>query len=100
MSDGYHFGMLLSERIHLAPSSDIFSQQKANPDENMYTSRFNNEILGILDRGHIVEELEKLGGGNDVVLLCYEKSTDFCHRHLVAKWLSETLDYNVAEWVG
>jgi uncharacterized protein (DUF488 family) len=21
------------------------------------------------------------------VLLCYEKSGDFCHRHLVAEWL-------------
>ena len=44
----------------LAPSSDIFTQQKANPDENLYTSRFNSEILGALDREHVVKELEKL----------------------------------------
>lgn len=25
----------------------------------------------------------------NIVLLCYEKPTDFCHRHLVAQWLIE-----------
>lgn len=26
------------------------------------------------------------------ILLCYEKSTDNCHRHLVADWLNEFVD--------
>jgi uncharacterized protein YeaO (DUF488 family) len=83
----------------LAPSNDIFSQQKANPNENLYTARFYNEILGGLDRGRVVKELENLCGGNDVVLLCYEKSSSFCHRHLVAGWLNELPGSNVTEWV-
>jgi uncharacterized protein YeaO (DUF488 family) len=82
----------------LAPSGDIFSQQKANPDEGMYTSRFNSEILAVLDRKSVVKELEELSGGNDVVLLCYEKSTSFCHRHLVAGWLYESPDNDGTEW--
>ena len=83
----------------LAPTNDIFSQHKANPNENMYTTRFNREVLGVLDCEQVVKEIEKLSNGNDVVLLCYEKSTSFCHRHLVAGWLNEFLDYSVVEWV-
>lgn len=30
----------------------------------------------------------KLSGGKDIALICYEKPTDFCHRHLVAEWLT------------
>lgn len=82
----------------LAPSSDIFSQHKANPVECTYKSRFNNEILGSLEQEHVVKELECLSNGNDVVLLCYEKPTSFCHRHLIAAWLNEFLDNNVTEW--
>jgi uncharacterized protein (DUF488 family) len=25
----------------------------------------------------------------NIALVCYEKPTDFCHRHLVADWLKE-----------
>lgn len=24
-----------------------------------------------------------------IALICYERPTDFCHRHLVSKWLNE-----------
>lgn len=27
--------------------------------------------------------------GNDAILLCYEGSGKFCHRHIAAKWLRE-----------
>ena len=33
----------------------------------------------------------------DVVLLCYEKPPQFCHRHLVAKWLEKELNIKVEE---
>jgi len=82
----------------LAPTNDIFSQQKANPDNDLYTARFTSEVLGMLNCEHVVNELTSLSNGNDVVLLCYEKSTSFCHRHLVAGWLNESLDNSVIEW--
>jgi uncharacterized protein YeaO (DUF488 family) len=82
----------------LAPTNDIFSNQKANPDDALYTSRFKNEVLGRLDHEQVVKDLESLSNGKDVVLLCYEKSTSFCHRHLVADWLNEFLDNSVKEW--
>ena len=33
----------------------------------------------------------------DIVLCCYEKSNDFCHRHLFREWLSENLNLEVKE---
>ena len=83
----------------LAPTSDIFTQQKANPDNDLYASRFNDEVLGSLDREQTINDLKKLGNGSDIVLLCYEKSSSFCHRHLVARWLNELACINAEEWV-
>ena len=83
----------------LAPTSSILYQQKSNPDESRYISRFNSEILGVLNREHVVKELENLSDGKDVVLLCYEKPTSFCHRYLIANWLIETLENKVEEWI-
>lgn len=33
--------------------------------------------------------LKNRSEGKDIILLCYEKDGDFCHRHILAKWLSE-----------
>jgi uncharacterized protein (DUF488 family) len=39
-----------------------------------------------------MEDLQRITGIDDlnkVILICYEKPSDFCHRHLVAKWFIE-----------
>lgn len=38
------------------------------------------------------DKLEK-----DVVLLCYESAGDFCHRHILADWITENLGIQVKE---
>lgn len=40
----------------------------------------------------VLQDLEFLSNGADVVLLCYEKADAFCHRHLVSDWLHS---YNI-----
>ena len=37
---------------------------------------------------------------NDCVLLCYEKSGDFCHRHVLADWLEENFGFKVKEYMN
>ena len=44
----------------------------------------------------LVEELN-MKFGNNVVLLCYEKNKEFCHRQLVAIWLERELGSSVPE---
>lgn len=47
-----------------------------------------------------IETESRIHGGGDVVLLCYEKPGDLCHRHIVADWLNKTLGMDVAEYVA
>lgn len=72
----------------LAPKYSFFSEWKKNGDNNYYIEHFNDEVLSTLAPQTVYNELLKLSGGKDIVLICYEKPTDFCHRHLVAEWLT------------
>ena len=71
----------------LAPKYGFFMEWKKNHDNNYYIEHFDSEVLNLLDAKTIYEELSKMSGEKDVVLICYEKPSDFCHRHLVAEWL-------------
>jgi len=82
----------------LAPSSDIlwpYKSGRINKEE--YTRRFNDEILLKLEPDVVMSKIWQLFPEQLLVqaqvpivtLLCFEKPTDFCHRHLVSKWLRE-----------
>jgi len=72
----------------LAPSWSILSEWRQTHNEERYVQRFNDEILGRLHPDGIYRNLCSLAWPyEDVVLLCYERPSDFCHRHLVAAWL-------------
>lgn len=66
----------------LAPDKWFFLEYKDKHDQNLFTERYYREVLGKLDPVAVAEEL-----GSNAVLLCWEKSDVFCHRHLVAEWL-------------
>lgn len=73
----------------LAPTYEILMRWKKNPNEQEYILEFKKQILSKLNANEIAQNLKMLGNEKDIVLLCYEKPLDFCHRHLVAKWLRE-----------
>lgn len=52
-----------------------------------YSERFQDEILKKLNPQEVLEDLRKMSYMKTPVLLCYEKSRAFCHRHIVASWL-------------
>lgn len=69
---------------------------KKNHDNEYYIEHFNKEVLKPLNPSDIIKELmlmahnyKNLNCAPHIILLCYEKPTDFCHRHLVAQWLIE-----------
>ena len=45
--------------------------------------------LSRMDPEPIIDELKDAAGDRDIYLLCYEKPSDFCHRHIVAEWLKQ-----------
>ena len=73
----------------LAPKYDFFIKWKQTHDNNYYIEHFQKEVLDELNIGDILIELYTLSDDKDIALICYEKPTDFCHRHLVAKWFNE-----------
>jgi uncharacterized protein YeaO (DUF488 family) len=83
----------------LAPSSDSVFKLKNNKMSqedfiNAYTDK-----LKELDLEQILEDLYDYEGITDteIVLLCYEKSTDFCHRHILREYLNENFNTNITE---
>lgn len=82
----------------LAPTYNILMKYKGDGDKDYYVEHFNTEVLGKLNADKVVKALSTLSGNAEkVVLLCYERPTDFCHRHLVAKWLKDN-GYTCEEW--
>ena len=65
-------------------------------DSQEYTARYTYEVLNKLNPQTVYNELCDRGGPN-AVLLCYEKPEQFCHRHLVARWLNLSLGIKVIE---
>lgn len=95
----------------LAPKYDFFMKWKENHDNDYYIKCFNEQVLDKLDAQNVTKELNNLIGNiilnpmifhdrsliPDIVLICYEKPGDFCHRHLVAEWLNKN-GFRCEEW--
>ena len=88
--------------IKLAPTAELLQKYKSNSITNEeYTSVYHNQLLRLENSGYIAKfvkalsTLQELKG--DVVLLCYEKKGDFCHRHLLAEYLNNNHITNIRE---
>ena len=73
----------------LAPPYDILMKYKQDNNIKDYLVGYNDKVLHQLNPDVIASELRELAGGaENIVLLCYEKSDSFCHRHIVANWFN------------
>lgn len=87
----------------LAPKYDFFMKWKENHDNDYYIKCFNEQVLNTLKADDVVFELTDIvyyikGTDMDIALICYEKPSDFCHRHLVADWLNKN-GFECKEWL-
>lgn len=99
----------------LAPKYDFFMKWKENHDNDYYIKCFNEQVLNSLDVYEVIDSLYSLLTDEEkmliemtncppwsnpyvnIALICYEKPSDFCHRHLVADWLNNN-DINCEEY--
>lgn len=83
----------------LAPTAELLQNYKSNFITNEeYTSVYNNQLLRLENDGYIAKVVKDLSTlQEDVVLLCYEKKGDFCHRHLLAEWFNNNHNTNIRE---
>ncbi len=63
-----------------------------------YIQMYKHDVLGMLKPENVLRDIERLSGGKDVALLCYEKPGDFCHRRLFADWMLEQTGLEIPEW--
>jgi hypothetical protein len=78
----------------------VDSIRKGKIDQVQYTKQYLNLIQerGITPEyfsGHGLHEPAFKEGS---ILLCYEKPTDFCHRHVLAEWVMQHTDVTFIEW--
>lgn len=82
----------------LAPSSQLLEGYKGKTISEeeyivIYTAYLESE------KEHIRARLKEYAEGNaDVVFMCYEKATSFCHRHLFRKFANEELGFSIEEY--
>ncbi len=68
------------------------------PSLELYVNDFKSK-LDSLNASKVVNDLIELSNQKPVVLLCFERPDDFCHRQIVADWLnSEIPDLGVEEF--
>lgn len=78
-----------------APPPEILKKYKQNEiNEQEYEQEY-MQYLNTLDAQKVIHHLRKLARNKDIVLLCYEKSEDFCHRHIFVKWLKEACNMQI-----
>ena len=88
----------------LAPKYEFFMEWKKNRNNDYYIEHFYTEVLEPLDAFDVLHQLMYMseletGKVRDIALICYEKPSDFCHRHLVAEWLNKN-GFKCEEWKG
>lgn len=78
------------------------NKDKQNEANVYYIEHYHKDVLSKLTPQQVINELQylcELHNEKDahIALVCYEKSSDFCHRHLVAQWLNAG-GYECREW--
>ena len=86
----------------LAPTYDILMKYKQDNNKENYIKNFYEQILNKLNANKVVFDLgalayEETFYPSDICLVCYENSSDFCHRHLVSEWLNQH-GFKCKEW--
>lgn len=90
----------------LAPKYGFFQEWKKTQDNDYYISCFNEQVLAPISCCEVYEdlmnkkelaEIKNETKYDGVALICYEAPEKFCHRHLVAKWFTDS-GYEISEY--
>ena len=63
-----------------------------------FTKDYTENVLSILNAQDVYDYIVTKFG-EDATLVCYEKIGDFCHRHIVAKWLERGTGKKIPELI-
>lgn len=93
-------GIDVAELKLFAPSEELLRKIKSGEiDETEYEKIYRKEMekfdFNLVWEGF--EQISEINGKKDLVLLCYEKSGDFCHRHIFASLMVEKTNNRIEE---
>ena len=75
----------------LFPEKSFLFKYFKDHDKESYAKSYYDQVLSKLNPEQVYNDL------HDKVLLCYEKTGEFCHRYLVADWIFENLQIKITE---
>ena len=85
----------------VAPDANTLNLYKYGAiDEHEYCKRYREETLKYLNIDEVFTDFDiykRATGADVIVLVCYEIPSKFCHRHLLAQWITENSQYTVEE---
>lgn len=81
-----------------APRWPMYRKWKDGIITNAEYAQEYKDYLDTLDKKEIKLDFDSPNQCNNMILLCYEKSGDFCHRHVLADWLEGNFGYKVEEY--
>lgn len=82
-------GMDISSYPPLFPSEELLYAYKTDKlTTDQYIETYKLETLRWLNSNEVKDQLMKISGGRDIVLLCYEKN-GFCHREIIRSWFGK-----------
>jgi len=80
----------------LAPRVELLNAYKKKwIDEETFEKVYRELLQSRRITGRLIADW--LESDKDVILLCYEKPNEFCHRHIVAAWFEILLGIHVPE---
>lgn len=83
----------------IAPTYEILRTVKCNnPDYNKYINEYSKHLMR-LNVYDVLKDLNDIGKGNDIALLCYETPDKFCHRHILSDWVKYYTNIKIEEYV-
>lgn len=86
-----------ARELRFAPSRGLLKAYKDGLSSKLYTQMFFNELRNEESVYAVFKDLARLSHGRDIVLCCYEKAGDFCHRRLIADFVLTHWNYDIKE---
>ncbi len=79
------------------PKKLLWKAKQGKISEEEYTIQYLAVIEEQYTPESLLKRLYKDFGDKDIVLLCFEKKREFCHRRLLSEWLEAGLGIEVKE---
>lgn len=95
-----YIGRMLSYKKIAPPENLLSGYKQGNISNEGYKNIYRNTVLNCLDARNVLNDLKKISEGHldQIILLCYERPDEFCHRHLFADWFQQKCGIKVHEY--